>query len=375
MPVTLGNNAVSRLASSLTAGATTLSVTAGEGAKFPSPSAGQWFPLTLIKSSGSLEILRCTGRSGDVFTVARGQEGTAAQSFSAGDRAELRLTAAAILEIQQSITDSTAPLLRKDDNLAALTDKSAARTNLQLGEAAQMGPTAVSYDRTPQRLLRVGDGGINTGPAYGADGPTTGIDAYKYCGFWSAASATGTPVGNYPTIIAAGNETNSVQIASPVLEADRLYFRKLINGAWQAARELFHTGNIPSYIQTLMQSANAGIARNTLGVPAGIDKQMCTAWVNFSGVGVVGIRESFNVSSVGDLGVGDYVINFATSMTNTGFATAGMASSYVVGGTANCSVQETSLGDRTLNTLRVRTAVQDQLVDLPQINVSVFGGK
>jgi hypothetical protein len=110
--VTLNNNAVSKLASSLSSGATSLSVTTGEGSKFPALSAGQWFPITLVASTGVLEILRCTGRSGDVLTVSRAQEGTAAQAFSAGDRVELRLTAAALNEsfasLQTDITNANA---------------------------------------------------------------------------------------------------------------------------------------------------------------------------------------------------------------------------------------------------------------------------
>lgn len=96
MAVLLKNNAVSRLAASITTGATALSVTAGDGAKFPAPGAGDWFPLTLVKPDGTLEILSCTGRSGDVLTVVRAQEGTAALAFNSGDRAELRVTAAAL---------------------------------------------------------------------------------------------------------------------------------------------------------------------------------------------------------------------------------------------------------------------------------------
>lgn len=91
MPV-LANNAVSTLATSVTSSATSISVQAGDGGKFP-PYTGEWFPLTLIKSNGELEILRCTGRSGDTMTVVRAQEGTGAKNFSAGDRVELRLTA------------------------------------------------------------------------------------------------------------------------------------------------------------------------------------------------------------------------------------------------------------------------------------------
>lgn len=107
MAVLLANNATSRLASSLTAAATTLSVTSGEGARFPSPTGDQWFPLTVITPAGALEIMRCTARSGDVLTVTRAQEGTAAQAFSAGDRVELRLTNAAIAEFGQKSNANT----------------------------------------------------------------------------------------------------------------------------------------------------------------------------------------------------------------------------------------------------------------------------
>jgi hypothetical protein len=41
-----------------------------------------------------------------------------------------------------------------------------------------------------------------------------------------------------------------------------------------------------------------------------LDKRMAAAWVNFNGTGVVTIRDSYNVSSVADNGVGDYTVNF-----------------------------------------------------------------
>lgn len=109
MPVILRNNAVSRLAAALTASATTLSVTAGQGGLFPPVAAGDWFPVTIIKADGTLEICRCTGRNGDVLTVARAQEGTAAQTFAVGDRVELRLTMAAMAEFVQLANANTWP--------------------------------------------------------------------------------------------------------------------------------------------------------------------------------------------------------------------------------------------------------------------------
>ncbi|MEY9435585.1 hypothetical protein [Bradyrhizobium elkanii] len=92
MTVQLANNATSRLASSISSTDTTISVQPGDGAKYPTLTAGDTFPVTLLKSDGQLEICRCTARSGDVLTVLRAQEGTTGKSFAAGDRVEVRLT-------------------------------------------------------------------------------------------------------------------------------------------------------------------------------------------------------------------------------------------------------------------------------------------
>lgn len=43
------------------------------------------------------------------------------------------------------------------------------------------------------------------------------------------------------------------------------------------------------------------------------------AWVNFNGTGTVAIRDSFNVSSITDNGVGDYTVNFTTAMADTNY--------------------------------------------------------
>jgi hypothetical protein len=43
------------------------------------------------------------------------------------------------------------------------------------------------------------------------------------------------------------------------------------------------------------------------------------AWVNFNGTGTLSIRESGNVSSITDNGVGDYTVNFATAMPDANY--------------------------------------------------------
>ena len=85
------NNATSKLATSVTAGATSFDVTAGDGALFPSLAGSDFFIATLV-SSTAREIVKVTARATDTFTIVRAQEGTTAASFAAGDTVELRLT-------------------------------------------------------------------------------------------------------------------------------------------------------------------------------------------------------------------------------------------------------------------------------------------
>jgi len=86
-----------------TSGDTTVSLSAGTGALFPAlPYTGDYFHGVIINSSGQSEIVKVTARSTDSLTVVRGQEGTTIRAFAAGDRFELRLTAADIEFLQSS---------------------------------------------------------------------------------------------------------------------------------------------------------------------------------------------------------------------------------------------------------------------------------
>lgn len=90
------NNASTTLASAITSSATTITVTAGGGASFPHPVSPQYFRFTIVKNGNPalFEIGKCIGYpSSDTFTVVRGQEGTTAQSWSAGDYFNLLFTA------------------------------------------------------------------------------------------------------------------------------------------------------------------------------------------------------------------------------------------------------------------------------------------
>lgn len=91
------NNASGALAAGITSGATSLSVTAGQGALFPALTGSQYFRATIMHIvSGAvtaLEIVKVTARATDTFTIVRAQEGTTAQAWSAGDTIALLPTA------------------------------------------------------------------------------------------------------------------------------------------------------------------------------------------------------------------------------------------------------------------------------------------
>lgn len=107
-------------------------------------------------------------------------------------------------------------------------------------------------------------------------------------------------------------------------------------------------------------------------------KQLCTAWVNFNGTGTVAIRDSYNVSSITDIGVGIYEVNFTTSMNNPNYVAIATAGTENSGQNARISAGSWSGGISTpwrTNSFRVGVFVLDTLTDLLQVNVAFFGGK
>ena len=92
------NNAASTLATALTVGGLSFDVQPGDGALFPSPTAGDYFFMTLATSpvESNWEIVRIITRTGDTMTIdgaGRGEQGTTAQAWGIGSRCGNRLTA------------------------------------------------------------------------------------------------------------------------------------------------------------------------------------------------------------------------------------------------------------------------------------------
>jgi collagen triple helix repeat protein len=103
MQCLFANNATSRLFAAVAPGDTSIRVLNGDGAKFPSPVAPNYFTVTLEdRRTGQVEICSCTSRSGDIMNVTRAQEGTTAQAFAVDASVSNRLTAATMTLLMNS---------------------------------------------------------------------------------------------------------------------------------------------------------------------------------------------------------------------------------------------------------------------------------
>jgi hypothetical protein len=97
-----------------------------------------------------------------------------------------------------------------------------------------------------------------------------------------------------------------------------------------------------------------------------------TAWVNFNGTGTIAIRESENVSSLTDDGVGDAVINFETNMANTNY-------SFTASGSGNSfGTADTCIGPYEFGTGLVKMGIYHSgsvAVDRVIVCVTILGGQ
>lgn len=103
MGVKFKNNASTTLSSAVNNSVTTIPVVSG--AVFPTLAAGDHTYVTLATSDNSkVEVMKCTAINSNNLTVVRGQDGTSAQAFDSGDKAEGRLTVAGLNDLGNDLT-------------------------------------------------------------------------------------------------------------------------------------------------------------------------------------------------------------------------------------------------------------------------------
>lgn len=168
-----------------------------------------------------------------------------------------------------------------------------------------------------------------------------------------------------------------------------------ISGASNAANVIYSTTartGVPFRVVGLVDSTQAtagtwatapseiqgmgGAATNAID-----DRRKCTAWVNFNGAGTVAIRDSYNVSSITDNGVGNWTVNFATALANANYtAIPGIKTATVVP-SGSTHLYTADITARTTAGLTLRaidwtpSANNAAAYDTDTIDVQIFGGK
>jgi len=98
------NNAESNLSSEIGTANTTIGVTAGDGALFPSPGSGEGFYI-LVEEGSDSEWMLCTGRSTDTLTVTRN---ASPSSFTTSATVDLKMNATILESFFQKGSNRTA---------------------------------------------------------------------------------------------------------------------------------------------------------------------------------------------------------------------------------------------------------------------------
>lgn len=199
----LTNNASTTLASGITNVATSMTVAGGGGAEFPNPGGSEYFYATLSNVAGTvIEIVKCTARATDVFTIVRGQDGTTGTAFNASDIVELRPIAELFREKVDSAGASTDNALVRHDgttgkiiqnSVVSLSDTGVANLPLAAVPAAPATNTLNFFTKKRGgRMMAVAQG-----PS-GLDTSLQGHLAFNAISQWN-------PAGNSTTITAIGD--------------------------------------------------------------------------------------------------------------------------------------------------------------------------
>jgi hypothetical protein len=237
MGIKLSNNAFATLAAGINSSVTSITVTSGQGARFPTLSAGDYFYATLIDTSNNLEIVKCTARATDVLTVVRAQESTTARAYSTGDRIEIRITAQTFVDAAMPTPTAVSDQLNSSTGYFDLPAGTTAqrpgspvagmqRYNTSFGQiefyngsawiqASSSGNPAVTYTATYLIVAGGGAGGDGRGGGGGAGGYQTGSTSITQgLTYQVVVGAGGAPAGGSSTRGGKGTDSSALGLIS-----------------------------------------------------------------------------------------------------------------------------------------------------------------
>ena len=239
------NNATSTLSGVLSQGGTTLVCSAGDGNKFPTPSGGDYFLITLFTKDTysveqNVEVVKVTARVGDTMTIVRDVENLVGV---AGGNAYNGILNTVYIE-QRWTAMGASNTLQAEDNLAALKSAATARTNLGLGNVNNTADVDKPISTATQTALNgKSDLTHNHDTAYEA----------KNVNIQAHIASTANPHGVTKAQIGLGNVDNTSDLNKPISTATQT----ALNG--KAATGHTHAGVYEPADATILKDADIGV--------------------------------------------------------------------------------------------------------------------
>ena len=277
MGVKVTNNAFGTLSAAINTTATTVTLDSGQGARFPTLGASDYFYGTLVDTSNNLEIVKVTARSTDSLTVVRGQDGTSGTAFAIGDRFELRPVAALFDDIAAGaeVVNDTTPTLGGD------------------------------LDADTKDITDVGQLAVNNSSPLSGTKLTIGANVISTA---------------HPSM-SISDTTNGASLTLRGLSPS-IYFDKTGTGKGRiltdAAGLSVYDGDLDAVGNVMFSVDSNDDFKFNSGYGSAAVAYGIRAWVNFSFSSNT-IRASGGVSSVTDNGIGDCTVNFSITFPDTSY--------------------------------------------------------
>jgi hypothetical protein len=220
------------------------------------------------------------------------------------------------------------------------------------GNASGTGVVTLTAPNTnTDRTITLPDGDISLGVGIDDNATSTAITITDDNTTVTGLSLNGSPTAFGATASSAYIYRTGSTGSAPFTQAGALAYRPRVSTTEGRSNHLFYTGD-PSTLRLNITPDGRGLSQFT-----------AKAWVNFNGTGTIAISDSHNVSSISDIGTGDYRVQFTNNMGQGNYVTVSAAGYFTGSGSQQNGVNEAAMGSWNITTgAAVDSSIQQLLV-------------